>query len=469
MHGTRTTAMAATVVMALAGAAVADSWMPPVAERFVDGRGDYHVIVSPTGAFTYARRGAENEPVTHRRDDESRWSESKIDVRDGDRNLATGSLPHRPMRVAVSSTGRGFVALDHYARCGYGEIAVVVDGAGKTVHRLTLARLFPDTNISDAFTHSVSSIWWLGGAWIDDDDGSAVIVANGGLVRVLDLATGETREGGADDLVRALAHPSAEARNLALELIREKQVGGVEAALVRIVDNPETPTSTRLRVAVILAERGDPRGRPLVAAAAAVPLPDGVSKDDHEYAVANLPVVLGEEAMPLLRDLMRGPAGDAWHAAQRAFASLEEKAVPTLLAMLAEAEATPDYRGGAAHALREIGSPDSLDGLLAAVGDANEYTANAAANAAIAIGGKDCAEALLAHLVAGCTQDGRIAMSFEDVKYAAAVPALIDLLERSDKDGFDRGRAVDALQFQTGRELGDDVAAWKAWLRDKPR
>jgi HEAT repeat protein len=277
------------------------------------------------------------------------------------------------------------------------------------------------------------------------------------------------REGEPKDIARGLAHRSATARDLALELVRDKEIPGVEPALQDLLADADAARSTRLRVAVILAERGDLSGKHVVVEAATIPKPEDVATADHAYAVENLPAVLGKDALPILREAMRGPANDAWHPAQLAFVRLGEDSVQTLLLMLAERKESPDYRGGAAHALGRIGSKSALEGLLAVVGDDDEYTANAAANAAIGIGGADCASALLAHLRRGCTQDGRIAMFFEDVAYRPSIPALIDLLERTKSDDFDRGRALDALKFQTGEDLGDDVKAWRRFWEEEER
>lgn len=464
---TRTLLLAALATAAVTPA-LADSWKAPRAERFVDAVGDRHVIVDTEGAFILARRAEGADPVTAMRDDEGSWKDSKIPVRDGDVVIARGTLPHRPVDLLVSGAGHGFVALDQWARCGYGKIVIVVDGSGKQTHALSLAQVFPDTDIDEAFMHTVSSIWWRRGGWIDDPGRSAVIVANGGIVRVLDLKTGQGRDGRDDDLLRGVRHPSATARNLALELVAEKETPGVEADVAAIVAAKVQPMSTRLRAALVLAKRGDPRGRTLFEEATVIPLADGVTKEDQKYAVTHLTLFLGDDALPVLREQMRGPAGAAWHSAQLGFQALGEKAVPTLLEMLAETAESSDYRGGAAHALGRIGSRTALIGLLAAVGDADEYTANAAANAAIKIGGDDCAEALVAHLTRGCTQDSRIAMYFEKVKYEPSIPALIQGLARAEKD-FGRDRAADALQFQTGQELGTDVAAWRRWWKSRSR
>jgi HEAT repeat protein len=455
------------VLAAAAATATADSWMAPVAERFVDSGGDYHVVVSPAGKFKYARRGSANDALDAKRDAEGGWkSDRTIPIRKGDVLIAEGELPHRPMEVVVSNRGSGFVAIDQYAQLGYGDIVVVVDSAGRITHRKKLVDLFPKVGVG-VFQHSVSSIWWRTGAWMDDDNEEAVIVANGGRVRIVRLASGDVREGGPEDIVRALDHPSAVARDMALDLVRDKKIVGVEPALVDLLGDADSARSTRLRVAVILAERGDLAGKDVLVEAAQSPRPEGISEQDHAYAIENLPAVLGVEALPLLRKAMRGPATDAWHPAQLAFASLGEKAVPTLLEMLAEVEESPDYRGGAAHALGKLRSESALEGLLAAVGDENEYTANAAANAAIAIGGADCAAALVAHLRRGCTQDGRIAMFFEKVSYRDSIPPLIGLLERSNEDDFDRGRAIDALKFQTMEDFGGDVVSWRRWWKEQ--
>jgi hypothetical protein len=160
----------ALVLAVAATTASGDSWMAPVAERFVDSDGDYHVIVSPSGKFRYARRGTGNDPVTAMRDEEEGgWrSDRTIPLRKGDTLIAEGELPHRPMDVVISRRGSGFVAIDQYAMLGYGDTIVVVDSTGRITHRKKLEELFPKEGIG-VFTHTVSSIWWRVGAWMDDE------------------------------------------------------------------------------------------------------------------------------------------------------------------------------------------------------------------------------------------------------------------------------------------------------------
>jgi hypothetical protein len=65
----------------------------------------------------------------------------------------------------------------------------------------------------------------------------------------------------------------------------------------------------RLRAAVVLSRAGNPvAAEPLFAAARAEDQPAEV----RGYAVRHLPAVLGDGALPVLRELMRGPAGALW-------------------------------------------------------------------------------------------------------------------------------------------------------------
>jgi hypothetical protein len=161
---------------------------------------------------------------------------------------------------------------------------------------------------------------------------------------------------------------------------------------------------------------------------------------------------VGVEALPMLRRLMRGEAdNEVWHPAQVAFVSLKEKSVPTLIEMLLEEGESADYRGGAAHALGEIGSPAALDALLIATATAEDYVANAAVNAAIGIGASDLDQRLAEILARGCTQDGRIALHFEEHPAQVALEPLRKALARAEPGSTERQwienalRAVNAL------------------------
>src|SRR6185503_12620760 len=116
------------------------------------------------------------------------------------------------------------------------------------------------------------------------------------------------------------------------------------------------PMALRLRAAVVLHRAGlKVPAAELFAAARAEDQPQAL----RCYAVRHLPTVLGEAAIPVLRETMRGPAGSTWGgstwcAAYQALAAIGEPAVPTLLEMLEARDESRDCRAGAAYALAGI-------------------------------------------------------------------------------------------------------------------
>jgi hypothetical protein len=148
------------------------------------------------------------------------------------------------------------------------------------------------------------------------------------------------------------------------------------------------------------------------------------------YAVFKLPTVLGEAAIPVLREAMRKPTGPTWGVACQAFAAIGEPAVPTLLAMLEERDESPDYRAGAAHALAEIRSASARDALLRATREADGHVAEAALGALIATGGPHLARDLITLLAEAPALTTSIAIHFAGNPDRAAAPLLEAALPR---------------------------------------
>jgi hypothetical protein len=434
--------------------------MPYGKRRFPDPTGTYYVVVgSVTGgaAFEYARAKPGSDPVTAQAFTGYGEAPKEIGLREGDTVLASGTLPTAPLEVRVSSLGRGFAAMKEYGAVGGGDSFVWVGPDGRVKHVKRMADLFTAKEI-EGFTHTASSVWWFRAAWIDEGAGEVVVVGYPGLVRVVSVATGKVRHGGDEEIRRAVASADSEALVPALDLAVERKTAGLEDRLRAILADAKTSTAARLRAAVALALSGDRRGADLVRATASTPTAAGGDEQERRYALEHLPDLLGEEAIPILRAAMGPPTNaNAWSAATNGFAALGAKGVPTLVAMLGETGQSPDYRGGAAHALGRM-APEAakaaLPALLAAVPDKEEYVANAALNAAIAIGKDSVSKELAAFLDAKTTQDGRLASYFTEVKEPAAVEPLRRALERHPKDSYPRGVILEALDFQAGKVRG---------------
>jgi len=434
----------------LCGPAFADSWMP-----FRDKR-----VVSPSGRFYAVVRGGKggvSYELVERRDGAPamkgavaadsygirKGSGGSIDRDPEDTVVVTGSVPQLPMDVRVLEGGRGIVFFEKYARIGYGDVVTFVDAKGRIAFRHALRALF-DQPTRSSFTRSVSSIWWYSGFAVSEARNLVLIVAAEDRLVTVSLEDGEVATPAPEALIPGFREGTPEERILFLETAaRLKPKGMLPEALAIAGDATET-VSIRLRAAVAVKRAGgSARFDPLFLTGVA----KGNPPDVRKYATAHLGEVLGKGAIPIMRDLMRGPAdNDVWHPAQEGFVSLGEAAVPTLCEMVVEKDQSPDYRGGAAHALAKIGSKQAIDALLTATAEPRDaYTANAAVNAAIAIGAPDLGRRLAKILEAGSTQDGRIAMYFESNPADYARNPLKAALKRAAPDSFAARRIQAAL------------------------
>ncbi|MCA8960607.1 MAG: hypothetical protein KDC38_08840 [Planctomycetes bacterium] len=435
----------------------ADSWMPFRGMRRVDATGHRYVVIEPKGSdasYQLVRAAEGSDAVPEIRD-------AVAEVRSGDAVLARGSLPFTPVDVIVLPAGSGFVLLDVYGNLGYGDVVSFIGESGARGPSLALNEIFPDEEC-EAFLHTASSIWWRV-FFFNDTATTEIVLVSHSSVRAVRWSDGRVRKTEAEDIVRALRDGDPRRRQLALDVAitsLPKELA-LEAGR-RIQPNPREPLTLRLRAAILLAHHGDTSGKTLIHSTAFDP-PDTVSAADRDYAIEVSGMMLGAAAIEPLRALLRGPAGPHWGSALDAFASIGEAAVPTLITMLEERSESADYCGGAAHVLAKIGSRHALDALLRAISDPREFVANAAANAAISIGGESIVGRLIEVLAQGSTQDSRIASALEKWKHPGAAEALLAAWDRTG-DRFTIRTIREALRFQTGVDHGDDPRTWRESL-----
>jgi hypothetical protein len=432
--------------------ALADSWNPYGKRRVPDPTGRWYVVLGPddqgaAARFLFVEARAGSDPVPAIRDRPDQETKDAV-VREGDAVVAKGTLPSAPLEVRVSSLGHGFAAMVEHANVGGGDSFAWVARDGAVKHVKRMADLFSPEEIR-AFTHTTSSVWWFHAAWIDETSKEVMIVGNGGVLRAVGIDGGKVRQAGDAEVGRAVSSLDPEAAIPALDLAISRHTPGLEEALRLALADAERPLGVRLRAAAALADRGDRRGLDLLRSTAAVPTPPAGDKELRGFALRALPRALGEEATSTLRAAM-GPPTDptAWSGAMEGFATLGEKAVPALVAMLAEKDRGNDYRGGAAYVLGRVGTAAVLPPLLAAVVDPEEYVANAALNAAAAIGKGTISKELAALLDRGTTQDGRLASYFTEFREPASVEPLRRALARHAKDEYPRNVILESLRFQ---------------------
>jgi HEAT repeat protein len=430
-------ALVVSSVLAVADGVPPDSWMPFADQRVVSASGRRYVVIREAKkGITYELcERAPGAPAMTAAKKAFGNDAARIDRDPADRLVHAGTVAHLPVGVVVPDALDGFLLFETYYTVGRAKSATYVDGTGAERFSLTLPQIFGQ--VPAAATHSVSSTWWNQGYWIDEVAATVVVVAYGDELREIAIADGSVTTPDVSRLLDWCTTGATDSRCLALEVLGRLPAPDRKRA---VFHDAAAAIALRLRAAVVLSLAGTPvAADALFAAARATDQPDAVRR----YAVRQLPTVLGDKAIPVLRDLMRGKATSVWGDCYHAFAELGERAVPTLVAMVGEQGETPDYRGGAAHALGQIRSPAALDALLEATASADDYVANAAVNAAIATGGETLTERLVTILAEGSTQDGRITRHLAADVGAEAVRAIDAALARA-TDSDVRRRLQDA-------------------------
>jgi HEAT repeats len=339
--------------------AFADSYGPFHNFRMVDPTGRYYLVVKKNGGEGDPGRGtpitfeiAERRPgsppveVVHDRSKGFREVEAnpEVKVRDGDIVLGKGSQERSPGRILISSTGLGFVGLDvsgyNYGSLRSGDALVVVEKNGTVRHRKNLIDLFSEGEIAQ-FMSTAGGVGWCGGGWIDEDRKEIVVVGSGWgteekaiprLFRIVDMKTGNVRNGTAEVVLTVLSEANLGALDEALDLAAELKLDQAKPDLVKIFSDERLPIETRLRAAVALAKLGDRRGGELMRKVA---FED--SGPSPFYAIKHLPAVLGDESAQILCDVIRRFGSKRFSPAWQAMNSVSGQAVVSpLLELLRE-------------------------------------------------------------------------------------------------------------------------------------
>jgi hypothetical protein len=330
--------------------AFADSYLPMPNRLIPDPTGRIYVVQTRRGGdvqalpwgpveLTIAQRLAGTPPVIASR---SKITEvmgkgyfiqsfpgQEIAVRKGDRILGRVRIDIPPGAVLVSSTGLGVVLLDiyggNYTFFSRDDPALtIITLEGKILYRKTLQSLFTTEQIATFYRTGSNTAFWLQAAWIDEDRLEIVVVGRSGVEKIHDpivvvkFNTGEARPGGRDEIVRAFQTMNAGAVGYALELAERWRITETIGPYIpKIFANPTLPVTARLRAAVYLGARGNERAAQFVkemAIESSEKLPQHPDVDDAEnerlfeiysFAVNHLPDVLGEKALPVLREVSR--------------------------------------------------------------------------------------------------------------------------------------------------------------------
>lgn len=441
--------------------ALADSWAPHSPKRTVDMSGKRYVVVrEPEGErgrakFWLAESATPVEPAKG----------NDATVRSTDTVIAEGRLPMTPVEEIVLPEGRGFVVIDQYANLGYEDIVIFVSENGTIGVRKTLEDVFTEKE-REAFLRTVSSIWWRTAQWYDAETDELFLVTSH-HVKAVRRTDGRVRDGNQDDVLRALHSRSTPTILGALAAAKKLSAAKMVEPARALARDDSKDIEIRLRaIEILLAHQalGDDTPEHELVRSVAFGNPDPeLSSGVRALAVELSGPVLGAAALSPLEAVMDSGDPRLWSAAQTAFAAIGKPAIDPLVQMLRASNRSADLRGGAAMALSKLGATEPVPALVEVAGDAKEYVANAALNAAIDLGGCAIAKDLAELLRRGSTQELRLAGYFQSCKHATAPRALIVALERNPGRLIEK-TLLEALRYQTDRDEGDDPAAWRKAL-----
>jgi hypothetical protein len=383
---------AVATVLAIVGTARADSYRSYANHRLVEPTGHFYLVVKvlPGGPedpgkgvpveIAIAEHKPDSPPVISAEGEDPQTGmlieNPDVVVRDGDTLHAQVRLKRVPRLLFVSSTGLGFVGLDVFGY-NYGwpgrrkgrtdDAVVIVAKDGMVRHRKDMSDLFSDDELLQ-FHQTGGGVRWLGGGWIDESRHELIVVGgemrdeNGEtpkerLFRVVSLDSGMVLPGSSDLVIAALKVVNWGALQQALDLTVKLELTEALPHLPDILSSAELPISARLRAAVALATFGDRQGATLVAEMA--------TSSGDRYAVEHLPLLLGDNAVTLIRDVVRRFPDQDTRAACPAMSSLGVAAVPTPVELLTDHH-YPKGQYFAAECVSNIGQParDAIPALI---------------------------------------------------------------------------------------------------------
>jgi hypothetical protein len=151
-----------------AGVAAADSWMAPTEQDYYSSSRAYYLHVVPGDGSRYASASLYEVIVDAEAGGDAllKWS----------RDLAN---PYAPHKVLVADSGRYVVTFDEWGGVGYGSSVVVVYGpGGELIKQFALEDLLAEEEL-EAVPHTVSSRWWGGEHYLDEEAGVVVLAIGG--------------------------------------------------------------------------------------------------------------------------------------------------------------------------------------------------------------------------------------------------------------------------------------------------
>lgn len=398
----------ATIVLSLlaSGASLADFRFPYREQRLTDSTGHYYVVIErPKGSaqrdkwgavtITIAEQIPGSPPVSGAFADVKEVDgfyipsqDPSIQVRAGDIVHGQIQLERPPDRILVSSSGDGIAMLLDDSVALYSLRGVL---RCEKSHREVFPQEVPPGRQIDHVS------WWRD-SWIAEDGRELVLIgqlpsdpADPLCITRVSFSTGEARPAGTEVIDRAIRGRHPQALESALALALDIRLESCKDCLPGLMEDPQCGLYYRLQAAVLLARLGDragatllketalralqfpDRGRGKATAPRAPQFPDFFRGIDEEtrgirYAIANLPEVLGDDALGPLETLLAQRPSECDINIAAACRVLGRKSVPMLISALTN-DGHIEAQVAAAYALASVGpqAEDAMPALIASL------------------------------------------------------------------------------------------------------
>jgi len=164
------------LLLAAVTAALADSWLPPQETTYTSSSGAFVFTVMPPSFeerdkyYNERYKDKGNRPSTEELRGRFPCVGRLVNSKNHDETVWERPLLNdiAPVSALVTSNGNYVVTFDEWHSVGYGPNVVVIYGSdGKVIRRLSLADFLSKGHIA-SLPHSVSSIFWGAGHYIDE-------------------------------------------------------------------------------------------------------------------------------------------------------------------------------------------------------------------------------------------------------------------------------------------------------------
>ncbi len=432
--------VATTILLLMTSHLWADSWLAFRNYLKPDDSGNYYVVVK-SGEFassqiTYCKKAAGSKAIVAARTpafmSTKKANVTTVQVREGDQVIWKGGIDHAPLSVVVASNGSGFIALDAYGGTGYGTVITIVSGTSGIRRTEKLSGIFTSREISQ-FSLSMSSIGWLDSCWYDEITREAIILAPNKLIRAIPFDGGPVRNGGVEDLARAIDSKSANRQIPALELIASMSSNKSVKRAIEIFQDKDNSVALRLRAGFYLAVQKDNRAKGFFLKVIQAPIKEKYDSD-RRFAFTNAGVVLAEDALSIMLKFLHGDNRYDRSYANRFLARLGDQAIDPLMEMLADPNLPATTCSMAIISLGDISNNSVVPRMIELAAKNESSVLATAIKTAIKINNPQLTDILLALLKKGCSQDLRIAYYFTMRHHPKALAVLQLAQKRSYED-----------------------------------